>query len=112
MSTLNDGNAAPDPVIPLDQCTMTPAGVRSMIHHLQQNPLFANQPMARLGAAAIAFIAFGATNDNRHAIRAGGFHPDHYPANTAALPNWRSGLRDAYRSVIDDLVSHFAFGLV
>ena len=108
MSTPNDVYTP----IPLDRCKMTPAGVESVIHHLQQNPAFANQPIARLGAAAIAFLSYGAVNDNRHAVRPGGLHPDHYPANPSAPPNWRTNIRDIYQRVIDDMVRHFAFILV
>ena len=91
---------------------MTPAGVESVVHHLRQNPLFADQPIARVSAAALAFISFGAANDNRHAVRASGFHPDHYPANPSAPPNWRSNIRDSFQATLDNMVSLFAFILV
>ena len=45
------------PSIPLDQCTVTPAGVDSVIKHLREHPAFARQPEACLYAAAVAFVS-------------------------------------------------------
>ena len=97
-----------DAILSISQCRMTPQGVASIIHHLKQHPLFADVHEERLRAMAFAFLAYGGTNDNNHAIDIGSLHRIHYEANrTSRHGCWRNNMCESYVALVMDLVSSF-----
>ncbi|RDX41768.1 hypothetical protein OH76DRAFT_1422923 [Lentinus brumalis] len=102
--------AAPPPdLLPIAACRFNLRGINSVVYYLCQHPELANVPEPRLRAAAVAFLAYGATSDGNHAVPPHRFHQLYYDLNNrnrTAL-TWRQGIREWVWQAISDLVVIF-----
>ena len=84
---------------------MSPAGVMVLAEHLRTQPLLQDAEDTRLEAMAIAYLAWGGSTDNDHAVQYHGLHRAHSEAHlNATVLNWRDDLRPSYRSAVMDMV--------
>ena len=95
--------------LPLDRCPFTVEGIGSVVHYLRTHPYFANQDEARLQAMAIAFLAFGGTDDDNHSdVPPGELHPSHFAVHKVGQSGWPGHIRKGYIQTVIDLVCYFS----
>lgn len=110
MASSSQANQLPS-ILSLERCRLTPQGVESVLSHLRSHPVFADVPIPRLRAMAIAFLAHGGIDDGNHALPRGGLHAAHLETHSqGGQATWRSSMRPDYIQLVMDVVClHHAY---